>query len=286
MASLNQDILQRIELRTISIEEQTRIVAMLQVLDDLVENNLRRIEILEEMARTIYREWFVNFRFPGYEQTKLTASRLALVPAGWDITRLADITSTQYGFTESTSEDPVGPKFLRGMDFNKRSYIDWSAVPYCRITPDDFEKFRLHREDVVVIRMADPGKAGIVEDDVDAVFASYLVRVTPDRDHLLPYFLFHYLQSREYQGYISGASTGTTRKSASAKVMTGSMLPLPPLALQSAFTDTVRPIRQLLNTLLRTNANLRSTRDLLLPRVIAGEIDVLDLDIDTSWLAA
>jgi type I restriction enzyme, S subunit len=69
-------------------------------------------------------------------------------------------------------------------------------------------------------------------------------------------------------------------------VLTGSILPLPPLALQSTFSKTVKPIRHLLTKLLRMNANLRLTRDLLLPKLISGEIDVSTLDIDTSWLAA
>jgi type I restriction enzyme S subunit len=63
------------------------------------------------------------------------------------------------------------------MDINKTTYIDWDAVPYCPIPDDQFPKYQLAEGDIVIIRMADPGKIGIVEKDVNAVFASYLVRI-------------------------------------------------------------------------------------------------------------
>jgi type I restriction enzyme S subunit len=180
---------------------QRQIASLLSAYDELIENNTRRIQILEEMAQVIYREWFVVFRYPGHEDVPLVDSDLGQIPEGWELRKLADLVSTQYGYTESTSAEPVGPKFLRGMDMNKTSYIDWARVPYCPITETDLEKFRLRVGDVLIIRMADPGKVGIVEEDVDAVFASYLVRLRPLAGApLRPCFLFFYLGADAYQG--------------------------------------------------------------------------------------
>lgn len=172
------------------------------------------------------------------------------------------------------------------MDINKASYIDWSEVPYCTISPEDHMAYRLKVGDVVVIRMADPGKVGIVEQDIDAVFASYLIRVSPKDNRLSPYFLFHLMESSEYYDYITGASTGTTRKSASAVVIADYqfVMPTPELILQ--FESRVAEMRSLLTTLLKTNVRLRQTRDLLLPRLISGELDVSELDIEVSESAA
>ena len=64
---------------------------MLGAFDDLIENNRRRIEILEEMARLIYREWFVHFRFPGHEDVELVDSDLGPIPEGWEVATLADV---------------------------------------------------------------------------------------------------------------------------------------------------------------------------------------------------
>jgi type I restriction enzyme, S subunit len=251
---------------------QHRIARILSAYDELIENCQRRIRILEEMARALYREWFVNFRFPGHDKVPRVGSAFGDIPEDWEIRRLADFVTTKYGYTESTNAEPVGPKYLRGMDINKTSYIDWSEVPYCPITPDDHQAYRLKVGDVVVIRMADPGKVGIVEQEVDAVFASYLIRVAPKDTRLSPYFLFHLMESAEYYAYITGASTGTTRKSASAGVIADYQFVLPPRQVVELFESRVSEIRSLLTTLLEQTVNLRRTRDLLLPRLLSGQV--------------
>lgn len=257
---------------------QRKISSILSAYDDLIENNTRRIQILEEMAQLIYQEWFVNFRFPGHEKAKFVDSEMGKIPEGWEVKRLSDIVETQYGYTESASEEIIGPKFLRGKDINKNSYINWDEVPYCKIEAEDYEKYKLNRGDIVIIRMADPGKVGIVEKDIDAIFASYLIRLKI-KNGIDPYYLFYFLLSEQYQSYIVGASTGTTRKSASAGVITDTNILLPSKIILEQFVEVIRPLRQLLNTLLEKNVNLRQTRDLLLPKLISGELDVSNMDI-------
>lgn len=272
---IKQSELRKVEIPVPPMAVQEFIGATVSAYDELIENNTRRIKILEEMAQSIYKEWFVNFRYPGDENVPLVDSELGPIPEGWDLRVLNELVTSQYGYTESTSVTPVGPKFLRGMDINKTSYIDWDAVPYCPIDDKDLLKFRLAHGDVLIIRMADPGKVGIVERDVEAVFASYLVRLRPvDSNYLDPYFLFYYANSDSYQGFITGASTGTTRKSISAKVMTSPNLVTPPPPVQLDFRATVEPIRELMGNLVQANTALRAARDLLLPRLVSGEIDV------------
>lgn len=253
-----------------SRRSQTRIADILSAYDDLIENNRRRMALLEEAARQIYREWFVRLRFPGHEHTRLTNG----VPEGWERIYLGDSVETQYGFTETATDEPVGPKFLRGTDINKTPFIDWSTVPYCPIDEILQRKYQLRVGDIVIIRMADPGKVAIVERDIDAVFASYLIRLRPTDPTLTPYYLFYVLSDDGYQGFISGVSTGSTRKTASAPLLVDFHLILPPQALLRAFEDSVRPLRQQITTLLIQNEKLRPARDLLLPRLMSGEITV------------
>ena len=261
---------------------QRKIAAVLNAYDDLIENNTRRIKILEEMASAIYREWFVEFRFPGHEGVEVVESELGLIPQGWEVKRLSDLVETQYGYTESATEDEVGPKFVRGKDMNKNSYIDWDTVPFCPIESEKYTKYQLHTDDILVIRMADPGKVTIIEKEIDAVFASYLIRLTLISNRLSPYYLFYALLDERYQNYIYGASTGTTRKSASAGVITSFDLVVPTAEIRDRFEIVIASVRKALNNLLEKNANLRQTRDLLLPKLISGEIDVSELDIDTD----
>lgn len=133
MPNLNSGIVERMPVPVPPISTQDSVVGVLEACDDLIENNRRRVVILEEMARTTYREWFVNFRYPGHEDVPLVDSELGPIPEGWTTKRLADLVSTQYGYTESATSKQIGPKYLRGMDINKTSYIDWSSVPYCQI---------------------------------------------------------------------------------------------------------------------------------------------------------
>ncbi len=236
---------------------QDRIADILSAYDDLIENNTRRIKILEEMAQMIYREWFVNFRFPGHENVRMVESELGPIPEGWKVQKLSRLVETQYGYTESATTNPVGPKYLRGMDINKSSYIQWGAVPYCPIAPADHGAYRLRVGDIVVIRMADPGKVGIIEKEIDAVFASYLIRLKICDSSLSPYYLFSFLLSDRYQDYVSGASTGTTRKSASAGVITDLPILVPNFAIGELYECVIRETRQMLNNLLDRNYNLR-----------------------------
>lgn len=265
-----------------SLAIQHKIATILSTYDRLIENNTRRIKILEEMARSLYDEWFVKFRFLGYEQTKMVDSELGLIPEDWEIEKLSNLVETQYGYTESASESIVGPKYVRGMDINKNSYIHWDYVPYCPISALNYAKYKLNIGDVLVIRMADPGKVGIIEKEIDAVFASYLIRLKLKLSKLSPYYLFYFLLSKRYQAYVTGASTGTTRKSASAGVITDIKMLIPIDSIREQFEEQIVAIRQLLNNLLEKNSNLRQTRDLLLPKLISGEIDVENLDIETG----
>lgn len=249
---------------------QREIASILSAYDDLIENNRRRMTLLEETARQLYREWFVRLRFPGHEHTRIVDG----VPEGWERLYLGDFVDTQYGYTETATDEPVGPKFLRGTDINKVPFIDWSAVPYCPIEEAQQKKYQLRVGDIVIIRMADPGKVAIVERDLEAVFASYLIRILPKDPRLTPYFLYYLLSGDAYQGFISGVSTGSTRKTASAPLLVDFHFLLPSETLLRSFEEYVRPLRQQLNVLLIQNERLRTARDLLLPRLMSGEIAV------------
>ena len=259
---------------------QVAIGTVLGSMDKLIENNRRRVEVLEEMARAIYREWFVKFRYPGHEDVPLVDSPLGRIPEGWRTPQLADLVSTQYGYTESATSEPLGPRYLRGMDINKKSFIDWSSVPFCPIDQTARNKFAIQVGDVFVIRMADPGKVGICETEVDAVFESYLVRMRPSSAARSPYFLFFTLSDAQYQDWIVGASGGATRKSVSSRVMTEPPIVLPPPELQQAFEGIIVPMRKALTVRVRENAKLTALRDLLLPKLVTGQIDVSTLDLD------
>jgi type I restriction enzyme, S subunit len=278
--NISPSLLATLAIRISDSNTLAKVSSILRSIDDLIENNRRRIGLLEQMAQAIYREWFVKFRYPGHEHATFTDSLLGPIPSDWRADALSSVVKTQYGFTESATTAPIGPRYLRGMDINKTSFVDWSSVPFCPISDREKEKFRIGRGDVFVIRMADPGKVGICEEDVDAVFASYLVRLRPVDGRIEPYFLFFTLADDAYQNWVTGASTGSTRKSVSAAVMTEPLVAMPPILLQQNFVTVILPLRQNLSGLLRWNNSLVTIRDVLLPKLVTGQIDVSSLDLD------
>ncbi|MCX5667451.1 MAG: restriction endonuclease subunit S, partial [Candidatus Omnitrophica bacterium] len=198
---LNLGIIRRVPVPLPPVDTQASIGAVISNFNDSIDNNRRRIRLLEESARLLFREWFVYFRFPGPEKVKIVDG----VPEGWGKEHLSKLVTTQYGYTETASQQEIGPKFLRGTDINKTSYIDWASVPYCPNEKLDFRKYSLSRGDILIIRMADPGKVGIVEAEIEAIFASYLVRLKVVNKSISSYYLFYSLLDDKYQGFIIGS---------------------------------------------------------------------------------
>lgn len=156
---------------------------------------------------------------------------------------------------------------------NYRTVTNWENVPFCEITEIDYEKYELSYGDIVIARMADPGHAAFFEDDIEAVFASYLIRFKP-RNIRYDRYLQYWLRSRQYWQLVNGAKTGTTRSSLNAKVLGSFKLLLPSPTICKIFADLVQDLRAKIivnNEQMRT---LAETRDALLPKLVSGELRV------------
>jgi type I restriction enzyme S subunit len=193
--------------------------------------------------------------------------------------KICDSAKFKYGYTESALNNPQLPKYLRVTDINKNSYIDWDTVPNCPIDDNQLEKYALKKNDIVIARMADPGKVAIIEEDIKGIFASYLIKIEYDRKKVTPYFLFYTLRSPYYLGLFSGANSGSTRGSINAKAIGGTYFIYPPIGTLRFFDKKVSVLRNQIIQLNRMNINLKLTRDMLLPRLISGKISVENLDI-------
>ena len=254
---LKKDFLDHWETYIPPLSIQKRIAEILSAFDEKIELNNRINQILEEMAQAIFKEWFVKS-----EKLKMKSEKLS------------NLVDTQYGYTQTASDKEIGPKFLRVKDINKANWIDWNSVPYCRIGEENFKKYKLKKGDIVIARMADPGKVGIIEREINAVFGSYLIRLQIKSSKITPYFLYYYLKSPLYQNFILGVSTGTTRKSINAKMMVNCNILIPPREILEKFEMIISGIRQKINLNLVENQKLSALRDLLLPKLMSGEIRV------------
>ena len=155
--------------------------------------------------------------------------------------KLKDCSSMQYGFTETASSQPVGPKFLRITDV-AQSYIDWSGVPYCPISAENHEKYVLHEGDVVVARTgATVGYSKMLGCKIpDAVFASFLVRITPTiADY--KYYMGLEITSPKFLEYVQNNAGGSAQPQANPPLLGEYELVLPDASLMDNFNDTVKP---------------------------------------------
>jgi type I restriction enzyme, S subunit len=280
------------------LPKQREIARILAALDDMIELNRRTNRTLESIARAIFESWFVDFdpvrakedgrwregqSLPGLPAhlydllpDRLADSGVGNSPEGWEVGTLGDLSlKPQYGYTASAKSEPIGPKFLRITDINKSAWIEWGSVPYCEMEDGDREKYRLHKGDVLIARMADPGHGVMIEDDQDAVFASYLIRFRP-RNVEYSRFLQYWLRSRSYWELVKGRGAGTTRVSLNAQVLSSFPLVIPPRSVASAFAELVGCLRVRVVANASETQLLAAARDALLPKLISGELQVRD----------
>ena len=290
----NVTYLREFPIRLPPLSEQRAIAHILGTLDDKIELNRRMNETLEAMARALFKDWFVDFgptraKIEGRDPylapetwdlfpDQLADSELGPIPEGWDVCELGDLChKAQYGYTASATSQPVGPKFLRITDINKQSWIDWSRVPYCEATNKEASKYRLHSGDLLIARMADPGHGVLVEEDVETVFASYLIRFRPIKEphaRLLQYWL----KSTEYWQLVESRAAGTTRVSLNAKVLSEFPLVIPANPVADAFASQTGALRDRLVESASEIQKLAALRDLLLPKLMSGEVRIPDAD--------
>jgi len=269
--------LREIEINYPPLPIQRKIAAILSTYDRLIENNTRRIEILEEMARSIYREWFVKFRFPGHEQAQMVDSELGPIPEGWEVKKLFDIAEVTYGFpfkSKQFTEESVGKPVIRIRNIKNNATKTFTTES----APD---KYIVNNGDILV------GMDGDFHREKwcggEAYLNQRVVRFRP-KNNLSFYYLFLALE-KPIQ-YFDFTVVGTTVAHLSDKHLRSINLMVPDKFFCERVKDMLNPLFKLELNLHLKNANLRQTRDLLLPRLISGEIDVENLDIKTSQNAA
>ncbi len=275
---------------------QRKIAAILSAYDDLIENNTRRIEILEEMARSIYRQWFVKFRFPGHEQVQMVDSELGLIPEGWKITSIGNHINTQKGYAfKSSWYQEEGIKIVKVSDFTDDSIDITKLVSISEEIAGQYKKHELEANDIIIQTVgswaSNPQSVVGKVIRVPKIAAKTLlnqnaVKVIP-KESINQFFLFYGLKNERFKSYIIGCAQGAaSQASITLDAIREFKILLPPSSLLDSLEDFVSPMWKLINNLDNKNFNLRLTRDYLLPRLISGEIDVENLDINTGPIAA
>ena len=268
--NLNLANLKQIKFPAPLLDEQRKISGVLSAYDELIEKNSRQIQLLEEAARQLYKEWFVRLRFPGHEQIKVVAG----IPEGWEKRIFDDICQSIGGGTPSTS---------------KRDYwdgdIEW-------VTPSDITRsnsiYLIETENKITdsgLRNSSakmlPGNAILMTSRASIGFFAIanrpvctnqgFIAIVPNNEYSREYLLFN-LVSRVDE--LRAQASGTTFKEISKGKFRGLSVLWPPESIQAEFSDWIVTHLKKIQSLSIMNNKLRQARDLLLPRLMNGEIRV------------
>ncbi len=262
---------------------QRKIAAILSAYDDLIENDTRRLQILEEMAQRFYQEWFVHFRYPGHEGANFVESKLGKIPDGWDVKTLEEISR------RITDGSHWSPKSIdQGYPMaSVKDMHNWGInIEKCRtISEGDFNKLvrndcKPMKNDVLIAKDGSYLKHIFVTyEEINLVILSSIAIIRPN-ELIKPRLLAHYLKQPNVKSRMTGFVTGAALPRIILKDFRKFLVLLPPMELQEKFNELIEPMCNLCVKAVKENINLRQTRDLLLPKLISGKIDVSELDID------
>lgn len=237
---------------------QRKIAGILSAYDDLIENNMRRIKILEEMAQSLYREWFVQFRFPGHESACFTDSPLGRVPIGWEVKKLGQVTKIVMGLSpkgDTYNDQGDGMPLVNGpVEFSDRftKRIKWTTSPTKTCKAGDL---------VVCVRGSTTGKN--VKSDGEYCLGRGVCSISSEHQAFADQMFANELPT------LLGMTSGSTFPSWTGPVLQSHPVIAPPKALVAEFDRMALPLSDAVQQLSFKNENLRRTRDLLLPKLLS-----------------
>ena len=246
--NLSADKLLSIEMRIPPLPVQKKIAAVLSTYDDLIENNTRRIALLEKMAEEIYREWFVRLRFPGHEGVKVVNG----VPEGWEVKRLDDIAEFAYG---------------KALKDENRIEGNYPVLGSSGIV-GTHNIYLVEGPGIVIGRKGNVGSVHWVEENFFPIDTAYYLK-----SELSLFYMFYLIKSLNFLNNDS-AVPGLNRNQAYAN-----QIILPSQNIIDQFENLISSIF-VQKKLISVSVNLlKTTRDALLSRLLSGKIDIENLDI-------
>jgi type I restriction enzyme S subunit len=242
------------------VETQEKIADVLSAYDDLIENNRRRIQLLEQSARLLYKEWFVRLRFPGHEHVKIKDG----VPVGWKKEKLSDLANITMGQSPASTfynQNGIGLPFHQGVtNFGDRFPEN---LTYCS------KEFRIAEPGDILFSVRAPvGRINVTSNRI--VIGRGLAAINSKRKHQS--FLFYQLKNHFFKEDMIGG--GAIFAAITKKDLYGVELFMPPDALIGFFENQACPIDSQIESLHKGIILLTKARDILLPRLMNGEIEV------------
>ncbi len=253
---------------------QRRIAGILSAYDELIENSQRRIRILEAMARALYREWFVHFRFPGHEKLPRVASPLGDIPQGWEVKKLVAVAEVNRAQINARN----APDELHYIDISSVSpgQID-TTTPYAFPDAPGRARRTVQHGDVLwsCVRPNRRSHAQVMHPEPNTIASTGFAVLTAMK---VPFtFLYFATTTDDFVAYLTNNATGAAYPAVTAATFEKADLLIPPAPLLEKFRDATIPMAEEIHTLHRQIQNLRHTRDVLLPQLLSGQVNVAEI---------
>ena len=262
---------------------QDKIAKILSNYDNLIKNNNKRIKILEEMAQKIYKEWFVDFKFPGYETTTFKQTEFGKIPKNWDILPFENFIFFQEGpgirNWQYVNENGVNFVNIRCINNNILSINNAS-----QISKDEaygkYKHFLLNENDIIMSTSGTLGKWAIIQKHhLPLCLNTSIIRFIPKLRKEDYSYILGYLKSTTFNNHLSSMATGSAQVNFGPMHLKQIKIIKPNNTILDKYHNTINPLTKERLILISKNQTLKQTRDLLLPRLISGEIDVENLEI-------
>lgn len=278
--NINTMILRDMEVVIPPLATQRQIAAVLSAYDDLIESNTRRIIILEAMAQAIYREWFVEFRFPGHGKVKMVDSPLGKVPVTWEVRPIGEIIETTGGGTPSTKNpeywDEGNITWYSPTDLTKSGtmFIRNSAT---RITDKGLRGSSARMFPAYSVMMTSRATIGVIAINTTPACTNQGFITCIPNERLSAAQLYYWLTGKREE--ILAVASGATFKEINKGTFRKMLITLSDADTSQRFNATVEPFIRCVENLEAKQRLLRTTRDFLVPKLISGAIDVEGMDI-------
>lgn len=273
--TLNRNVLDTLKIKVPDLPTQERIAEVLSAYDDLIENNRRRIKLLEDSARLLYREWFVHFRFPGHEHIPRTPSGL---PEGWEEGTVGHLAELQSGYAFKSKdwlED--GNPVIKIKNITGNGDVD---INDCQCVSDEIAekaaKFEIKSGDILfAMTGATVGKTGILPISDRRFYLNQRVgRFISRKEFPVRAFLASALSSDHCQHQVKNLAGGAAQPNISGSQIEGMKISVPDDKLLEMYADYCEPSYDQILVLGAQNQKLAAARDILLPRLMNGEVAV------------
>ncbi|ALA57887.1 restriction endonuclease subunit S [Nitrospira moscoviensis] len=260
-----------VKVKVPSLPVQHRIAGILSAYDDLISNNQRRIKILEEMARSLYREWFVHFRFPGHDKIKMVSSPLGHIPQGWEAKKLGDIADVN----RAQINPRIAPDEVHYIDISSVSPGQIETVTTYLFSEAPGRARRIVQHGDILWSCVRPNRrshALVMKPEPNTIASTGFAVLTTTK---IPFtFLYLATTTDDFVTYLVNNATGAAYPAVTAKIFEDATLLVPTAPLLKKFGEATIPMAEQSNSLQRQNQNLRRTRNLLLPRLLSGQVDI------------